>query len=198
MPCCKKLLRALLCFALPLCLVVTAVFAASIEPNKAEMRQSEEGYQLTADFTIRPNYEVQHALSLGVPLYFVSEFSLTRSRWYWLDEQVFQNDHTVKLSYNVLTRQYRISRGSLLQNFASMDDMFRNLAHQSSVPIPADVMKKDGNYVAAVRLRLDTGQLPKLMQVNVLTSKDWDMDSGWYRLLIHAVGGVVRNPRGAE
>lgn len=184
MPCCKKLLKALLCFALPMWLIAAAAYAGGIDVNKAEVRAGEDDFQLTADFNVNPSYEVQHALSLGVPLYFVSEFSVTRSRWYWLDEQVFQNEHTVKLSYNVLTRQYRISRGALFQNFASMDEMFRTLAHQSSASIPLDAIKKDGNYAASARLRLDTQQLPKLMQVNVLTSNDWDLDSGRYRWVI--------------
>jgi hypothetical protein len=165
-------------------LFAAPAFAEGIDVNKAEMRVSEDGYQLAADFGINLNYTVQQALSLGIPLYFVGEFSLTRSRWYWLDEQVFQSEQSVKLSYNVLTRQYRISRGALFQNFASLDEVLRMLARQNSVFIPAEAMKKEANYFAAVRLRLDTRQLPKLMQVNVLTSKDWNFDSGWYRWVV--------------
>jgi len=195
---CAMIVKALLCFALSMWLVATSVYAGGIEVNKAEMRLGEDGYQLIVDFNVSPSYEVQHALSLGVPLYFVSEFSLTRSRWYWLDEQVFANEHAVKLSYNALTRQYRISRGALLQNFVSLDEMLRTLARQSSTYIPADTLKKEASYIASARLRLDTRQLPKLMQVNVLTSKDWDLDSGWYRWVIRPEEGAARNPGKAE
>ena len=191
MPCCKKLLKVLL--GLSICFCAVTAHADGIDVNKAEMRFSEDGYQLAADFDVNLNYVVQQALSLGVPLYFVGEFSLTRSRWYWLDEQVFQSEQSVKLSYNVLTRQYRISRGSLFQNFANLEEMMRILDRQNSAYIPAEAMKKDGSYVAAVRLRLDTKQLPKLMQVNVLTSKDWDFDSGWYRWVIRPAEGAARN-----
>lgn len=187
MHCCKKLLKAFLLFWL----FTGTVYADGIDVNKAEMRLTEDGYQLAAEFDVNFSYPVQQALSLGVPLYFVGEFSLTRSRWYWLDEQVFQSEQTIKLSYNVLTRQYRISRGSLFQNFASLDEMIRILDRQNSAYIPADSMKKDGSYIAAVRLRLDTKQLPKLMQVNVLTSKDWDFDSGWYRWVLRPSEGAV-------
>jgi hypothetical protein len=180
MRCCKKLLKVFLLFVL----FAATAYADGIDVNRAEMRLSEDGFQLAADFDVNFNYPVQQALSLGVPLYFIGEFSLTRSRWYWLDEQVFQSEHTVKLSYNVLTRQYRISRGALFQNFSSLEEMMRILARQNSAYIPAEAMKKDGNYIAAVRLRLDTKQLPKLMQVNVLTSRDWDLDSGWYRWVL--------------
>ena len=189
MPCCKNILKALLC----LCLSISIAHAEGIDVNKAEMRWNEDGYQLTADFEVNLSFQVQQALSLGVPLYFVGEFSLTHSRWYWLDEQIFQSEQAIKLSYNVLTRQYRISRGSLFQNFASLEEMMRVLARQSSVYIPQSVMKKDGSYVAAVRLRLDSKQLPKLMQVNVLTSRDWDLDSGWYRWVIRPADAASRS-----
>jgi hypothetical protein len=194
MLCCKKLFSVFIA-----CLMFSAsVYADGIEVNKAEMRSSEDGYQLAADYDVTFSYQVQQALSLGVPLYFVGEFSLTRSRWYWLDEQIFQSEQTVKLSYNVLTRQYRISRGALFQNFVSFEEMMRILSRQSSAYIPAEAMKKDGSYIAAVRLRLDTKQLPKLMQVNVLTSKDWDLDSGWYRWVMRPLEGAARNAGKSE
>lgn len=192
MPCCKKLLKVLRWLVFPLLLLSASAYADGIDVNKAEMRLSEDGYQLAADFDVNLNYVVQQALSLGVPLYFVGEFTLTRSRWYWLDEQVFQSEQSVKLSYNVLTRQYRISRGSLFQNFANLEEMMRILSRQTSSYIPAEVMKKDGSYIASVRLRLDTKQLPKLMQVNVLTSKDWDLDSGWYRWVMRPIDSALR------
>ncbi|MDD2721183.1 MAG: DUF4390 domain-containing protein [Gallionella sp.] len=192
MRCCRKLLEVLLYFVLPAWLLSASAWAVGIDVNRAEIRNSDDGYQLSADFNVNPGYEVQHALSLGIPLYFTSEFMLTRSRWYWLDEQIFQSEHTVKLSYNVLTRQYRISRGALFQTFSSIDEMLRTMARQSSAIISATAVKKDGNYIASARLRLDTKQLPKMMQVNVLTSKDWDLDSGWYRWVIRPEDLVPR------
>ncbi len=196
MLCCKNLYKVLL--GLLICLCALTAYADGIDVNRAEMRQTEDGYQLVTDFKINLNYVVQQTLSLGIPLYFVGEFSLTRSRWYWLDEQVFQSEQTVKLSYNVLTRQYRISRGALFQNFASLDEMLHILARQNSAYIPTELMKKDSSYIAAVRLRLDTKQLPKLMQVNVLTSKDWDFDSGWYRWVIRPGESATFNAGRAE
>lgn len=199
MRCCTKLFSA----ALRSVLLLVWLFAATahadgIVVNKAEMRLSDEGYQLTADFDVNLNFVVQQALSRGVPIYFIGEFSLTRSRWYWLDERIFQSEQSVKLSYNVLTRQYRISRGALFQNFANLDDVLSILARQSSAVIPAESMKKDGNYIAAVRMRLDTAQLPKLLQVNALTGKDWDLSSDWYRWVIRPAEISLRSESKAE
>lgn len=181
MRCCTRLLSGLVLAWL----FVAAAWAEGITVGNAQLRPVEDGYQLSARYDINLNFVVQQALSRGIPLYFVNEFSLTRSRWYWLDEEIFHGEQTVKFSYNVLTRQYRISRGALFQNFASFEDALDMLARYSSETIPAETMKKSGNYIAAVRLRLDTAQLPKLLQVNALTGKDWNLNSDWYRWVVH-------------
>ena len=172
--------------------------AEGIAVNKAEARLGEDGYQLLASYDVGLTSAAQEALSRGIPLYFISEFSLTRSRWYWLDEEVFHGEHTVKLSYNMLTRQYRIARGALFQNFESYEDALNMLTRQSSAAFPAEVMKKDGSYIAAVRLRLDTAQLPKLLQVNALASKDWALNSGWYRWVVTPAGASAGGEGKAE
>jgi hypothetical protein len=180
---CTKLLSLLL-----LWLLTSLALADGIQVDKAQARQSEDGYQLAVEYGINLNFALQQALSRGIPLYFVSEFSLTRSRWYWLDEDIFHSEQTTKFSYNVLTRQYRISRGALYQNFASLDEALNTLARQSSGTIPMAMLGKANSYVAEVRLRLDTTQLPKLLQVNALTGRDWNLDSEAYRWVIRING----------
>lgn len=197
MRCCTRLLSLPLCGLLLAWLCAAPVHAEGISVGKAVLRQADDGYQLAASFDVSLNFAVQQALSRGIPLYFVGEFALTRSRWYWLDEDIFQGEQTIKFSYNVLTRQYRIARGALFQNFASLDDALNILARQSSEQIPAGLLDKGSNYTAAVRLRLDITQLPKLLQVNALTGKDWNLDSGWYRWIVQPaasepVGGGIR------
>jgi len=197
-----RLARIKRCILAALCLLSSVfcplVSAEGISVNKAEARSGEDGYQLSASYDVNLTFVAQHALTRGIPLYFVGEFSLTRSRWYWLDEEIFQGEQTVKLSYNVLTRQYRISRGALFQNFASFEDALNILARQSSATIPAELMKKDGNYMAAARLRLDIAQLPLPLQVNALTGKDWALNSGWYRWVIRPAEIAVRGEGKAE
>lgn len=212
MHCCKKILSALLRCALLTCLFAGSAQADGISVNKAEIRSDEDGYQLAASYQINPSFVVQQALSRGVPIYFVSEFSLTHARWgwldaaqqallrsipryfvgdspttrwRWLDKEIFNAQQTVKISYSVLTGRYRISRGALFQNFASLEDALNMLARQSSAVFPAELMKMNGNYMAAVRLRLDIAQLPKPLQVNALTDNDWTLDSDWYRWVIN-------------
>lgn len=225
MPCCKKLLSALLRGVLLAWLFAATAQAEGISVNKAEIRLGEEGYQLSASYDINLNFVVKQALSRGIPIYFVGEFSLAHARWdwldaaqqavlrsipryfagdspltrwSWLDEKIFNGEQTVKLSYSVLTGRYRISRGALFQNFASLEDALNMLARQSSTVIPAELMNKDGNYMAAARLRLDIGQLPKPLQVNALTDNDWTLDSDWYRWVISPAEIAAHNDRRTE
>jgi hypothetical protein len=225
MHCCKKLLSALLRSVLLVWLFAATAQAEGISVSKVEVRLGENGYQLSASYDISLNFVVQEALSRGTPLYFVGEFSLTRSRWDWLDNaqqalsrgiqryfvdepelthwswldaEIFKGEQTAKLSYNVLTRRYRISRGTLFQNFASLEDALNMLARQSSAAISAELMKKDGKYMAAARLRLDMTQLPKPLQVNALTGSDWTLDSEWYRWTINPAEITVHSESTAE
>lgn len=210
MRCCIKLFSALLRGILLAWLFAANAQAEGIAIDKAEIRRSEDGYQLFASYDIKLNFVVTQALSRGIPIYFVSEFSLTHARWSWLDaaqqavlrtlpryfvgdsprrlswldKEIFNGAQTVKLSYSVLTGRYRISRGALFQNFATLEDAENILARQSSTAIPAELLKKNGDYMAAARLRLDIAQLPKPLQVNALTDNDWTLDSDWYRWVI--------------
>ena len=204
MRCCtsprKQLRAALLALAL-LCSGVSSAGADGIQVRRAEGYFSDSAYQITADFDINLNFVVEQALEQGVPLYFVSEFSLTHPRWYWLDETIAQSEQTIRLSYNTLSRQYRVAHGTLFQNFASLNDALRIIGHQTSGPIPAELLKgsggfveekllkKGGSYVAAARLHLDVSQLPKPLQVNALTGDAWNLDSGWYRWFIQPNSG---------
>jgi hypothetical protein len=210
MHCCKKLLSALLRCALLVLLIAATARAEGISVNKMEIRLGDAGYQLSASYDINLNFVVKQALSRGIPIYFVGEFSLTHARWSWLDatqhsllrsiprwswldEEIFNGEQTFKLSYSVLTERYRISRGALFQNFASLEEALIMLARQSSAAIPAELMKKGGNYMAATRLRLDIAQLPKPLQVNALTDNDWTLDSDWHRWVISPADIAVQN-----
>ena len=200
MPYCKSMhnLMRLLAVLLALWLGISAVCAEGITVRKTEARFSDGNYQLSADFDMSLNFVVDQALTRGVPLYFITEFTLIRPRWYWLDEVIAKNEQTAKLSYNKLTRQYRITRGSLFQNFSSLGDALRIISHQSAAPIDvtllqnnndsiATMLSQKGDYIAATRMRLDVTQLPKPLQVNALATQDWNFDSNWYRWIVRPV-----------
>ena len=80
MRCCKKTLRALLFGVLLGGMFTATAHAEGITLNKAEIRLGADGYQFTANYYINPNFVVKQALSRGIPIYFVGEFTLTHAR----------------------------------------------------------------------------------------------------------------------
>lgn len=164
--------------ALLLAFWVLRCLAGSIEPVRAVLSPGEDGYTLAADFTIDLGPRLEEAVSRGVPLVFNLEFTLSRERWYWLDEHVAGLFVSHRLSYNALTRQYRLSVGGLHQSFNSLEEALRVLGHVASLPIADKAALKPGQtYLAALRLALDKSQLPKPFQVDAIANRDWVVEA---------------------
>jgi len=190
MRCCRKILNHLIKLVTLLCLCVctSVANAQGIDVIKAKTRTVDNGYEIYADFKINLPPSVAEALTRGVTLNFYSELTITRSRWYWLDTTVTQDEQNTKLFYNALTRQYRISRGSLFQSFSSLNSALRVLGHRIAPPVSASALSSSSgsiakfiqgevSYTAFAQMRLDTSQLPKPLQVNALTDSDWNLES---------------------
>jgi hypothetical protein len=170
----------LLIFAFPF-----ASQAQGIAVTNAAIEATDDGYQLNADFDVQFSPRLEEAVTRGVPLYFVVEFELSRPRWYWFDEKPVKQSQTYKITYMPLLRQYRLSVGNLYQNFTRFDEVKRVLSRVRGWHV-ADKggLGREGVYQANIRMRLDTGQLPKPFQLNAVASSDWSLNSEWYRWTI--------------
>lgn len=174
------LLRGILIVAF----VSLAPFAAAegIAVRAASIERTDDGWQVQADFDIRFSPRLEEAVNSGVPLYFIVEFELSKPRWYWLDEKPVVQSQMYKVSYTPLLRQYRLTVGNNYQNFARLEEVTRALSRVRDWYV-ADrgTIKKELTYQAALRMRLDTAQLPKPFQVNAIASRDWTLTSDWHR-----------------
>jgi ribosomal protein L29 len=181
----SRLRQALVLFALAFLLPFTTASAEGIAVTTAAIESGEDGLQLNADFDLQISQRLEEAVTRGVPLYFVVEFELSRPRWYWFDEKPVKLSQTYKITYTPLLRQYRLSVGNLYQNFTRFDEVKRVLARVRGWHV-ADkgAFKKEGLYQANLRMRLDTGQLPKPFQLNAVASTDWALSSEWHRWTI--------------
>ena len=165
-----------------LALVPGSLFAEGIQVRVAKLEADSEGYRLSAEFDINFTHTLEEALNKGVALYFVTEFELVRPRWYWFDQRVVELRQQFKLSYNALTRQYRLSVGTLFQNYATLEEAVNVMSQlHNRMVADKDALQKDQKYTAALRMKLDLSQLPKPFQVNALASDDWTLSSDWYR-----------------
>lgn len=123
---------------------------------------------------------VQDALNRGIPLYFVTEFTIERQRWYWVNKPIVEASLLTRLSYSPLTRQYRLSRGGLSQSFDSLSETLSILKSLHGWRVSEDpVIENPEDCVAEVMVRLDTEQLPLPMQVTI-GENDWDLTSDWH------------------
>ncbi|MDY7577299.1 DUF4390 domain-containing protein [Herbaspirillum sp. RTI4] len=166
--------------ALLLCVLIPA-HAAEIELAQASLESTDEGYRLATSYTFELNHGLEDALVRGVPLYFTTDLQLTRKRWYWLDETAISTSRTIRLSYNVLTRQYHAAvTGQLQQNFSSLDDALSLLRRPNRWLIAEKGTLKSGEvYAVSLRMYLDVAQLPKPFQINALNNSDWRFSSDW-------------------
>lgn len=156
--------------------------AEGIATRNAVIEATDDGYILQADFDVSFSPRLEEAVNRGVPLHFVVEFELSRPRWYWFDEKPIELSQTYRITYTPLLRQYRLSVGSVYQNFTRFDEVTRVLSRLRGWHV-ADkgALKKDTIYQASLRMRLDPTQLPKPFQVNAIASRDWTLASDWHR-----------------
>ena len=163
---------------LALALLSALAAAGGIEPVRGQLTAGDEGYVLAAEFAIDLGTQLEEAVARGVALTFNMEFTLSRKRWYWADEYIAGHVINYRLSYNALTRQYRLSVGGLHRGFASLDEALRALGRVADLPIVDKAAIKPGEtYYAALRLALDKSQLPKPFQVDAIASREWQVDA---------------------
>lgn len=182
--------RSLLALLLVMLVLAVPLRAAAdgVEISQAHLENSDDGVRLSATFVFELNHGLEDAINHGIPLYFTTEVEMTRPRWYWFDEKAITESQTIRLSYNVLTRQYHAAiLGRLQQSFASLEDALA-LIHRPSRWLVAErgVLKPGALYSVAVRMRLDVAQLPKPFQVNAINNADWRLSSEWKNFVYKA------------
>lgn len=156
--------------------------AGAIEVVRAQLNAGDEAYTLAAEFDIDLGPRLEEAVSRGVPLYFSLECTLDRKRWYWANEHIASVSVNHRLSYNALTRQYRLATGSFQQHFATLAEALRALRRVGALPVADRHTLKPGEvHYAAVRLSLDQSQLPKPFQVDAIANRDWRVDAATFR-----------------
>ena len=179
MRCCGKLES--LFFIVAMWCAVFSAQAADIVAHSAQLSAGDDGYILSANFSVNLNPRLEEAVNRGIVLYFTADFELTRKRWYWFDEQVVRRSKTFQLSYHALTRQYRLSSGALHQSFGTLEEALRILSRVRYWQVLEKDEVRETAYLASVRLRLDPSQMPKTFQVSALSNRAWNQSSDWFR-----------------
>ncbi len=159
----------------------SAAQAEGIVVNSARLVPDDDGWSLEAEFDIQFSPRLEEAVNRGVPLVFVVEFELSKPRWYWFDEKPVKLSQSYRISYTPLLRQYRLSVGSVYQNFTRLEEVKRVLSRIRGWHVAGrGALAKDIPHQASLRMRLDTAQLPKPFQLNAVASREWTLTSDWH------------------
>ncbi len=184
---CKKCLiskwSAYLGIALLLLSVNTLSFAGNLQIRDARLNVLSEKYYLSGEMEIQINSTLEEALQKGVPLTFIAELEITRPRNYWFDQTMYHNQYVIKLSYDILTQHYIVNSNGQYQIYLTLNEAKKALSHFRDWPAfdQGIFKKRHDSYVANLRIRLDSSQLPKPLQVSALISREWDFVSPWYQ-----------------
>jgi len=133
---------------------------------------------LLLDFVARPalSKAVEDAMQHGVPVYFVAQASLYRSRWYWRDERVARITRSWRLSYQPLTNSWRVGFGALSQSFPTAEEALDVASRASRWKLAdADQLEPGERYYVEFSYRLDNNQLPRPMQLDLAAQADWQL-----------------------
>lgn len=159
--------------------LVQPAWAGSSEVTSARLSLSEESYVLSANIHLDLGPRLEETVMRGVPLYFVLELEITRNRWFWPGEHMAGRSINYRLAYVPLTRQYRLTTGTALHKiYPNLTEALRAMGRAAALPVADKQELKAGEtYQAALRLSLDRQQLPKPLQLDAITNKDWQIDA---------------------
>ena len=153
------------------------------EVTQLKVARTEEGVQLSAAVRFELPQVVEDALDKGIPMYFLAEATIYRDRWYWYDKRVAFATRHFRLSYQPLTRRWRLQASSapigssglvLGQTFDTRDEALAAVQRISGWRIAdAGALDPDSTHTVDFRFRLDVSQLPRPFQIGAVGQADW-------------------------
>lgn len=155
-------------------------------PQLALLRRS-DGLYLSARLPLDISASMEDVLRKGVPLHFLWQAEVVKSRWYWTDKTVATAARTVRLAFQPLTRRWRLSYATgtpsatglqyaVHQNFDSLADAISSAGHVSRWKLAdASRWSPGGDQRVEFSFALDLTQLPRPFQLDLLNQSGWNI-----------------------
>lgn len=149
-----------------------------IDVNSALLRDSVDGWLLSADAEIALSRDIRQGLDSGVPLQFIVDFQIKKPRSWWFDKTLVETEHRFSLIYYELTRHYRLQSISTQHSknyrslLAALDDL--GTIQGMSIDRPTN-FNDSGELFGHISVRLDGKALPLPLQP--LLSSTWRLAS---------------------
>jgi len=166
---------------------VAASEATAAESTELRLDRTSDGLFLSTSLQFALPELAEDALYKGIPMFFVVEAQVLRHRWYWSDKQVAQATRYLRLSYQPLTRRWRLNTSTvpfsnsglgvvLGQNFDDYNDAMAAVQRiarwkiADTAPVEADAI-----HTVNLRFRLDMSQLPRPFQIGAVGQSGWNV-----------------------
>lgn len=167
--------------------------AQGIELTTLKAERSEDSLTLSFSTAYELPKPVEDALVKHLlPVYFVAEATVFRSRWYWRDQKVAKVNRSWRLTWQPLTGKYRVSLGILSQTYPTLGEALASMRSVSGWRVAElSQLDDDGKYYLEFSYKLDTSQLPKPMQIGL------GLPEGWAISVTRSMGidsAAVRSP----
>ena len=131
---------------------------------------TEQVVLLSAQMDFELPVPVEDALQRGVPLFFSAEASVYQQRWYWTDRLLVRGQRYWRLSFQPLTRRYRLQSSpqpiessglgvGLAQTYDALPEALAALQRISAWSLPTGLLEESGKHRLEFRFRLEPNAL---------------------------------------
>ncbi len=155
------------------------------EVTQLRVERGEDGVLLSATVQFELPTVIDDALAKGIPMFFVAEAVLFRDRWFWYDRQVAAAARHMRLSYQPLTRRWRLvvspmpignSGLALGQTFDTREEALSAVQRISRWKIAETVdVDPEVRHNVDFRFRLDVSQLARPFQIGAVGQAEWNI-----------------------
>ena len=130
---------------------------------------------------------VKDALLKGIPVHFIAEAQMFQERWYWSDKELLSAQRYMRLSYQPLTRRWRLYSGNrpfegqglgvaLSDTFETLDDAVQAMQRIVRWRVgDAAELPTSGSAILQLRFRIDLSHFPRPLQIGALGRSDWNL-----------------------
>ena len=141
--------------------------------------------EINADLAVHLDHDLVSAAMRGVPLYFVFEVEVIGPELYVFDKALGYQSQQWLINYQPLLMQWSVDNGRRVSQEISLEDSLGHISNNNTIIVPlAQPLDAEKQYVAKLRLHLDTTQLPGAFQFNLFNFRSvWSLSSEWQKLI---------------
>lgn len=155
--------------------------------TQMQVERTPEGMLLSAALGFELPEHVEDALLKGITMHFVLQAQVLRERWYWSDVEMAHSARYMRLSYQPLTRRWRLHTSSepltgsglglaLSQTYDDLADALNAMQRVARWKIAdSGQVPEDMPVTVQLRFGLDMSQLPRPLQIGAFGRSGWSL-----------------------